>query len=429
MLSMKVSLAMIVKDDEHYLSQILPIIRPHFDAAVAVDAGSIDGTRRILRKHGFKVVDRPWTNHYADARNEALKHATGDWVVMLDADEAMLPAGIERLKNKYMAESKTGFVILPRYNFIWDHDHYNEQSFPDTQGRALRLGMGYHYRNPVHEIVYKGAEGRAASEMGYGVQADGCDIFHYGSCKPREETWLRHHNYDRIRKGEQLLRVPPKQIPVPPPRNYPVFQGAHPMKGLPIKPLKVRAWDVIEKAEPVEGWMSVDELLWLARASSSAEVTVEVGSWKGRSTKALAGWTAGRVFAADHWRGTEAERYGPHKEATLDGDLVMDAFRKNLAPELAAGKVVPVRGDHAEVWKDVRVLVPNGADLVFLDGDHSYGGVKRDIENFWPLVRPGGVLAGHDYSTAFGGVMQAVHERFKVHHHFDSIWYVVRELV
>lgn len=52
-------------------------------------------------------------------------------------------------------------------------------------------------------------------------------------------------------------------------------------------------------------------------------------------------------------------------------------------------------------------------DFVYLDGDHSYEGVKRDIDSWWPLLSNKGVLAGHDWSVPTGewpGVQQAVTE-------------------
>ncbi|CAE7672426.1 unnamed protein product, partial [Symbiodinium microadriaticum] len=61
-------------------------------------------------------------------------------------------------------------------------------------------------------------------------------------------------------------------------------------------------------------------------------------------------------------------------------------------------------------------------DFVFLDGDHRYGSVRRDLkafqayriyqllEVFWPLLRPHGILAGHDFAPTFPGVVEAVTE-------------------
>ena len=69
-------------------------------------------------------------------------------------------------------------------------------------------------------------------------------------------------------------------------------------------------------------------------------------------------------------------------------------------------------------------------DLVFIDGNHSYEVVKRDLELYWPKVRPGGILIGHDYTTRFPGVIKAVREwrRIKIANVFfgTSLFYAVK---
>lgn len=54
----------------------------------------------------------------------------------------------------------------------------------------------------------------------------------------------------------------------------------------------------------------------------------------------------------------------------------------------------------------------NSIDLLFIDGDHSYEQCKRDIENYWPKLKKGGVLLGHDYRKTTPGVIRAVNEIF-----------------
>lgn len=54
---------------------------------------------------------------------------------------------------------------------------------------------------------------------------------------------------------------------------------------------------------------------------------------------------------------------------------------------------------------------PESFDFVFIDGDHSYNGVKKDLQAYYPLVRPGGLFSGHDYGhRRFIGVKRAVDE-------------------
>lgn len=69
-------------------------------------------------------------------------------------------------------------------------------------------------------------------------------------------------------------------------------------------------------------------------------------------------------------------------------------------------------------------------DLVFIDGDHSYRAARDDIRAWWPTVRAGGVIAGHDYTFTWPGVVQAVNEfamREGLHLHFSpEVWWVTR---
>lgn len=68
-------------------------------------------------------------------------------------------------------------------------------------------------------------------------------------------------------------------------------------------------------------------------------------------------------------------------------------------------------------------------DLVFVDGDHSYDAVKGDIRHWFPTIRLGGVLAGHDYCACHLGLVAAVHEFVTEHKLFlhlgvDTMWWV-----
>jgi hypothetical protein len=66
-----------------------------------------------------------------------------------------------------------------------------------------------------------------------------------------------------------------------------------------------------------------------------------------------------------------------------------------------------------------------GADLVFLDGDHRRDVVRDEIETYRAFVRSGGILAGHDYTHGdWPGVKKAVDEAFEQVNLCGSIWWV-----
>lgn len=52
--------------------------------------------------------------------------------------------------------------------------------------------------------------------------------------------------------------------------------------------------------------------------------------------------------------------------------------------------------------------IPDDLDFIYIDGNHSYDYVKKDIELYYPKVRPGGVIGGHDFAGGFIGVIRAV---------------------
>lgn len=171
-------------------------------------------------------------------------------------------------------------------------------------------------------------------------------------------------------------------------------------------------------ANEIDGWMSERELKWLAEVASRFHVVLEFGSWKGRSTKALASamHPLGKVYAVDHFEGT------------IDGVLkcgdVYQQFCANLADEIKTRKVVPVACKTA----DFRVCCPSQflkAEMVFIDADHSYEAVKADIRMALSVLADPGVICGHDYTDDYPGVKQAVHELVPTAQKIDGgdIWW------
>lgn len=164
------------------------------------------------------------------------------------------------------------------------------------------------------------------------------------------------------------------------------------------------------RARKVPGWMTPRELGWLAQRARDARVIVEVGSWKGRSTRALADNTKGVVYAIDPWAGETLTEDGAVHPVTLD---VWRSFAWHLRDHLRTTRVRPLRMRSTEALPALVAKLGPTVDLVFLDGDHREASVAADLEAAWPLLRPGGLLAGHDYdNAAWPGVRRAVDARF-----------------
>lgn len=104
---MRISLCMIVKNEEQFIGDCLHHVLPLVDEAIIVDTGSTDNTLKILDGFGARLTVRhfKWCDDFAAARNESLRGAGGDWIIILDADEFLtydhdkLRAFLETAKN------------------------------------------------------------------------------------------------------------------------------------------------------------------------------------------------------------------------------------------------------------------------------------------------------------------------------------------
>ena len=92
----------------------------------------------------------------------------------------------------------------------------------------------------------------------------------------------------------------------------------------------------------------------------------------------------------------------------LDGFEQRAIVERNLRPCTDKGLALTVH--NADAILTAKEFQLNSLDFVFLDAAHDYDGIKREIEAWLPRVRPGGVIAGHDHTKDYPGVIQAVTE-------------------
>ena len=83
------SLCMIVRDSARTLPGCLRGIRPWVDEIVIIDTGSNDNTPQIAESFGSRLFHYPWPDSFAQARNESLRHARGEWLFWMDSDDTI----------------------------------------------------------------------------------------------------------------------------------------------------------------------------------------------------------------------------------------------------------------------------------------------------------------------------------------------------
>src|SRR5438132_14215088 len=92
---------MIVKNEEANLAECLSPVRSLVDEIVVVDTGSTDRTREVAAAWGARIFEFPWCDDFSAARNECLRHARGDWVLSLDADDRVDDANAKKLEGLF----------------------------------------------------------------------------------------------------------------------------------------------------------------------------------------------------------------------------------------------------------------------------------------------------------------------------------------
>lgn len=160
------SLCMITKNEAAFIEDCLQSVRDIVDEIIIIDTGSTDNTLEIARRFTEKIYHFKWINDFAAARNESLKHATGDWILVLDADEVLPPESKEKIRTAISSNQYSAY-FLPQVTFsnIYTNDptfipsaiEIKNHSFKGyTVGDIIRLfqnrmEIGYHFF--VHETV------------------------------------------------------------------------------------------------------------------------------------------------------------------------------------------------------------------------------------------------------------------------------------
>lgn len=140
------SLCMIVKNEAANLPRCLGSVRSLVDEIVVLDTGSIDSTVAIARSFDAQVYHFPWNGDFSSARNESLRYVTGDWVLVLDADEVLSEAIAPTLQQAI--QSPTILVIN-----LLRHEIGATQSPYSLVSRLFRRHPDLHFTRPYHAMI------------------------------------------------------------------------------------------------------------------------------------------------------------------------------------------------------------------------------------------------------------------------------------
>ena len=239
--SPRLSVCLIVKNEEQFLPQCLQSVREIAHQIVVVDTGSTDRTIEIAQQYGAEVHHFEWCDDFSAARNAALEHATGDWILVLDADEELPAASHEPL----LRELRKPDVVAWRLPII---DAGREDEGRTYVPRLFRNAPGLFFAGRVHEHVFASVEARR-QEWGLDNRLGSATLVHHGYTKeltrdrnkvernlrlleraleesPRDPNLLMSHGLELVRSGDLLSGLdqyvaayrilsaqPPAQVP------------------------------------------------------------------------------------------------------------------------------------------------------------------------------------------------------------------------
>ncbi|MCW5941941.1 MAG: glycosyltransferase, partial [Fimbriimonadaceae bacterium] len=180
----RISLCMIVKDEERVLADCLASAKPWFDEIVVVDTGSTDGTRDIARRYGARLFEFPWTDSFSEARNESLRHATGDWIFWMDADDTLPTESGTAVRESARSAPRdvVGFVVPVQF-------------LDDAPGAGTRVDHVKLFRN-LPGLAF---EGRIHEQILPALRASGGKV-------ARCAALVLHSGYDTSPEGQRKKR-------------------------------------------------------------------------------------------------------------------------------------------------------------------------------------------------------------------------------
>lgn len=152
-----ISLCLIAKNEARYLEGCLESVQGAVDEIILVDTGSEDETVEIAKRFGAKIFHYPWTNDFSAARNESIEHATGDWVLILDADERLTAESKELLRKVSFDHRPIGYGLVIDNLLGTDPEHPQEVQTA-VIFRFFRNLPDMRYEGAIHEQIIPAAK-------------------------------------------------------------------------------------------------------------------------------------------------------------------------------------------------------------------------------------------------------------------------------
>lgn len=146
---MTVAVALIAKNEELTIPRVIASLQGAVDEIIVADTGSTDRTKAVAASAGAKVVDFPWIDDFAAARQFAFEQATTDWVCWVDADDVVIRA--DHIRRETDAAEPGVNAIYWRY--VLGRDASGKPTFDYWRERCVRNNSSHKWVGRVHEVL------------------------------------------------------------------------------------------------------------------------------------------------------------------------------------------------------------------------------------------------------------------------------------
>lgn len=177
----KISLSMIVKNEETSLPRCLNSVKDLVDEIVIVDTGSTDNTLNISQEFGAKIFNYTWNDDFSSARNFALENSSGNFILYLDADEELSSNSKKEILKLSQTSDKIGYYCTVR-----SIDEYSKQDNTIRYIRFFRNSENVRFNGKVHEQITD-----SLVENNYKLIHSDIEIIHYGYNIPSKDKSLK----------------------------------------------------------------------------------------------------------------------------------------------------------------------------------------------------------------------------------------------
>jgi glycosyltransferase involved in cell wall biosynthesis len=158
---------MIVKNESQFIVQCIQSVKELVDEIIVIDTGSKDNTKELALSEGALLYEMEWQDDFATARNLSISYASGDWILVLDADEVIDQSDHDVIIKCINGSKNLCYKFVQRHyvnnhhvnGFIpvkGDFPHWERQAGGYFESELVRLfprDSSLTFRNKIHELV------------------------------------------------------------------------------------------------------------------------------------------------------------------------------------------------------------------------------------------------------------------------------------